>query len=148
MNDMIGKMRDLLKPWMKGTSPLEIRRAILDDVESHVVAVGEGQADLPAQPAARPPAGRRAGGARPLRGRRPRGVGPRAGDRRAPRRTAAARCPPGFDVDVAFDEEAAPPLRRAPLLRRVPEPRGPRRGRGQPALPAAAAAARRGRPWS
>ncbi len=28
MNDMLGKMRDLLKPWMKGTSPLEIRRAM------------------------------------------------------------------------------------------------------------------------
>ena len=43
MNDMMGRMRDLLKPWMRGTSPLEIRRAILDDAESHVVAVGEGK---------------------------------------------------------------------------------------------------------
>jgi hypothetical protein len=47
MNDMLGKMRDLLKPWMKGTSPLEIRRAILDDVESHVIAVGEGKRIFP-----------------------------------------------------------------------------------------------------
>jgi hypothetical protein len=44
---MIGKVRDWLKPWMKGTSPLEIRRAILDDVESHVVAVGEGRRIFP-----------------------------------------------------------------------------------------------------
>lgn len=47
MNDMMGKMRDLLKPWMRGTSPLEIRRAILDDAESHVVAVGEGKRIYP-----------------------------------------------------------------------------------------------------
>jgi hypothetical protein len=47
MNDMMGKMRDLLKPWMKGTSPLEIRRAILDDAESRVVAVGEGKRIYP-----------------------------------------------------------------------------------------------------
>ncbi len=47
MNDMMGKMRDLLKPWMRGTSPLEIRRAILDDTESHVVAVGEGKRIYP-----------------------------------------------------------------------------------------------------
>ncbi len=47
MNDMMGKMRDLLKPWMKGTSPLEIRRAILDDVEGHVIAVGEGKRIFP-----------------------------------------------------------------------------------------------------
>jgi hypothetical protein len=44
---MIGKVRDWLKPWMKGTSPLEIRRAILDDVESHVIAVGEGRRIFP-----------------------------------------------------------------------------------------------------
>src|ERR1700712_2873950 len=44
---MIGKVRDWLKPWMKGSSPLEIRRAILDDVESHVVAVGEGRRIFP-----------------------------------------------------------------------------------------------------
>jgi hypothetical protein len=47
MNDMMGKMRDLLKPWMRGTSPLEIRRAILDDAESRVVAVGEGKRIYP-----------------------------------------------------------------------------------------------------
>ena len=47
MDDMIGKVRDWVKPWMKGTSPLEIRRAILDDVESHVVAVGEGRRIFP-----------------------------------------------------------------------------------------------------
>ena len=34
MNDMMGKMRGWLKPWMTGSSPLEIRRAILDDVEA------------------------------------------------------------------------------------------------------------------
>lgn len=47
MSDMMEKMRDLLKPWMKGTSPLEIRRAILDDAESRVMAVGEGKRIYP-----------------------------------------------------------------------------------------------------
>jgi hypothetical protein len=47
MDDMIGKVRDWLKPWMKGSTPLEIRRAILDDVESHIVAVGEGRRIFP-----------------------------------------------------------------------------------------------------
>ena len=152
MNDMLGKMRDLLKPWMKGTSPLEIRRAILDDVESHVVAVGERQADLPVQPAAGPPAGPRARGARPLRGRRPRGVGPPAGDRRAPRRprlpAAAGRRRRG-----RLRRGGPPPLRRPPLLRRVPQPRGSRRRGDSPvaatATPVAAGpATRRAPPWS
>jgi hypothetical protein len=47
MNDMLGKMRGWLKPWMTGSSPLEIRRAILDDVEGHVIAVGEGKRIFP-----------------------------------------------------------------------------------------------------
>ena len=47
MNELIGKMRDWLKPWMKGTSPLEIRRAILDEVESRVIAVGGGKRLFP-----------------------------------------------------------------------------------------------------
>lgn len=47
MEDMIGKMRDWMKPWMKGTSPLEIRRAVLDEAESKVAAVGEGKRLFP-----------------------------------------------------------------------------------------------------
>ncbi|HEX9940878.1 MAG TPA: FHA domain-containing protein [Thermoanaerobaculia bacterium] len=47
MDDLIGKMRGWLKPWTTGTSPLEIRRAVLDDAEAHVVAVGEGQRIFP-----------------------------------------------------------------------------------------------------
>jgi hypothetical protein len=47
MNDMMGKMRGWLKPWMTGSSPLEIRRAILDDVEARVIAVGEGKRIFP-----------------------------------------------------------------------------------------------------
>jgi len=49
MDDLLGKMRGWLKPWMTGSSPLEIRRAILDDVESRVVAVGEGKRIFPHQ---------------------------------------------------------------------------------------------------
>ena len=47
MDDMIGKMRDWMKPWMKGSSPLEIRRALLDEADSKVVAVGEGKRLFP-----------------------------------------------------------------------------------------------------
>lgn len=47
MKDLLGKVRDILEPWRKGASPLEIRRAILDDVESRVIAVGEGKRLLP-----------------------------------------------------------------------------------------------------
>lgn len=47
MDNVIGKVRDWLKPWMKGASPLEIRRAVLDDAESHVLAVGGGKRVFP-----------------------------------------------------------------------------------------------------
>jgi hypothetical protein len=47
MDELIGKVRDFLKPWMKGTSPLEIRRAVLDDAEGRIVAVGEGKRVFP-----------------------------------------------------------------------------------------------------
>lgn len=47
MDDMLGKVRDWMKPWMKGTSPLEIRRAVLDDAEARVIAVGEGKRIFP-----------------------------------------------------------------------------------------------------
>lgn len=47
MDDMIGKVRDWMKPWMKGTSPLEIRRAVLDEAESKVAAVGGGKRLFP-----------------------------------------------------------------------------------------------------
>ncbi len=47
MEDMLGKMRDWMKPWMKGTAPLEIRRAVLDEAESKVAAVGEGKRLFP-----------------------------------------------------------------------------------------------------
>jgi hypothetical protein len=107
MNDMLGKMRDLLKPWMKGTSPLEIRRAILDDVEDHVVAVGDGKRIFPynllrvhllvAEPDERV---------------RFEAVVREGWDlrREVGERLAARGCSPaqGVDVEVAFDEEAHP----------------------------------------
>lgn len=107
MNDMMGKMRDLLKPWMKGTSPLEIRRAILDDVEGRVIAVGEGKRIFPnnllrvhllaadAEERVRFEAVVRE--AWDLK----REISERLADRGCP-------LPAGFDVEVAFDEEAHP----------------------------------------
>ena len=47
MSDLLGKMRGWIKPWTTGTSPLEIRRAVLDDAEAHVIAVGEGRRIFP-----------------------------------------------------------------------------------------------------
>ncbi len=47
MSDLFTRMRDWLKPWTTGTSPLEIRRAVLDDAESRVIAVGEGRRIFP-----------------------------------------------------------------------------------------------------
>jgi hypothetical protein len=107
MNDMMGKMRDLLKPWMRGTSPLEIRRAILDDAESRVVAVGEGKRIYPhnhlrvhllvPDPEERV---------------RFEAVVREAWDlqREIAERLAERGCPlpAGFQVEVAFDEEAHP----------------------------------------
>jgi len=47
MTDLFDKVRGWIKPWTTGTSPLEIRRAVLDDAEAHVVAVGEGKRLFP-----------------------------------------------------------------------------------------------------
>ncbi len=107
MNDMLGKMRDLLKPWMKGTSPLEIRRAILDDVEDHVVAVGDGKRIFPynllrvhllvAEPDERVRFEAVVREGWDLR----REIGERLAARGCP-------LPQGVDVEVAFDEETHP----------------------------------------
>jgi len=47
MADLLGKFRDLLKPYRRGTAPLEIRRAVLDEVESRVVSGGVGKRVFP-----------------------------------------------------------------------------------------------------
>ena len=47
MADFLDKMRDLLKPYRKGTEPLEIRRAILDEVQSRVISAGVGKRVFP-----------------------------------------------------------------------------------------------------
>jgi hypothetical protein len=47
MADFLDKMRDLLKPYRKGTEPLEIRRAILDEVQSRVISAGVGKRLFP-----------------------------------------------------------------------------------------------------
>jgi hypothetical protein len=107
MNDMMGKMRDLLKPWMKGTSPLEIRRAVLDDVESHVIAVGEGKRIFPHNRLRlhllTPDPDERARFEAVVREGwdLKREIAERLADRGCP-------VPAGFDVEVAFDEETHP----------------------------------------
>ncbi len=47
MTDLFDKVRGWIKPWTTGTSPLEIRRAVLEDAEEHVVSVGEGRRMFP-----------------------------------------------------------------------------------------------------
>jgi hypothetical protein len=107
MNDFIGKMRDWLKPWMKGASPLEIRRAILDDMESRVIAVGGGKRLFPfnhlrvhllaPEPHVRAELEAVAREGWNLK-------------QEAAARLRERDCPvpAGFDVEVAFDEEAGP----------------------------------------
>lgn len=148
MSDMMGKMRDLLKPWMRGTSPLEVRRAILDDAESHVVAVGEGRRIYPhnrlrvhllvPDPEERV---------------RFEAVVREAWDlqREIAERLAERGCPlpAGFAVEVAFDEETHPRygdrrfyveyLNEAPAAAAPPTP-GPSGFSGLSGIPTAAAA--------
>lgn len=47
MSDLFTKVRGWIKPWTTGTSPLEIRRAVIEDAEDHVIAVGEGRRLFP-----------------------------------------------------------------------------------------------------
>jgi hypothetical protein len=47
MTDLLAKMRGWLKPWTTGTSPLEIRRAVLDDASARILAVGDGKRLFP-----------------------------------------------------------------------------------------------------
>jgi len=107
MDDLLGKMRGWLKPWMTGSSPLEIRRAILDDVEARVIAVGEGKRIFPnnllrvhllvPDPEERVRFEAVAREAWDLE----RDIGERLADRGCP-------LPAGFGVEVAFDEEPHP----------------------------------------
>jgi FHA domain-containing protein len=46
-NEIVDKIRGWIKPWMKGTEPLEIRRAVLEDAESRVVPAGGGKRLFP-----------------------------------------------------------------------------------------------------
>ncbi len=135
MSDFLGKMRDLLKPWMKGTSPLEIRRAILDDVESRVIAVGGGKRLFPfnrlrvhlltPEPRVRTELEAVVREGWNLKDE----VAARLRERDCP-------VPPGLAVDVAFDEAASPNFAERRFwveyakAEAAPEPR--RRGRGPP----------------
>ncbi len=51
MDSWIDRIRDIkdraLRPWDRGTEPLEIRRAVLEDAASHVVAAGGGKRVFP-----------------------------------------------------------------------------------------------------
>jgi hypothetical protein len=47
LNDLVGKFRRLMRPWETGTEPLEVRRAVLEEIEGRVVAVGGGRRVFP-----------------------------------------------------------------------------------------------------
>ena len=47
MANWMDKLRGLVKPWTTGTEPMELRRAVLDDVESRVVTAGGGKRVFP-----------------------------------------------------------------------------------------------------
>lgn len=47
MTSFLDRMKDLLKPYMKGTEPLEIRRAVLEEIGSRVISAGSGKRLFP-----------------------------------------------------------------------------------------------------
>ncbi len=47
MANWMDKLRGLVKPWTTGTEPMELRRAVLDDVESRVATAGSGKRVFP-----------------------------------------------------------------------------------------------------
>lgn len=47
MANLMDKLRGWMRPWTTGTEPMELRRAILDDVESRVVSAGAGKRVFP-----------------------------------------------------------------------------------------------------
>src|SRR5262245_5753683 len=107
MASWMDKLRGLVKPWTTGTEPMELRRAVLDDVESKVVTAGGGKrifpfnrlevrllADTPEQREALEAIVREAWDLR-------RDVADRL-------RESGASAPPGLQVDVQVTEEARP----------------------------------------
>lgn len=47
LTDLIYRLRRLMRPWEAGTEPLEVRRAVLEEIEGRVVAVGGGRRVFP-----------------------------------------------------------------------------------------------------
>src|ERR1700732_2724461 len=47
MERIFDKLRQWRRPWTSGTEPLEIHRALLEDIEAQVVAVGGGRRIFP-----------------------------------------------------------------------------------------------------
>jgi len=109
MSNWMDKLRGLMKPWTTGTEPMELRRAVLDDVESRVVIAGSGKrvfpynrlevlllADSPEQREALEAVAREAWDLKHE-------IADRLHDR-------GASAPPGLDVDVQVIEQARPEL--------------------------------------
>jgi hypothetical protein len=107
MVSWMDKLRGLMKPWTTGTEPMELRRSVLDDVESRVATAGGGKrifpynrlevrllADSPEQREALEAVVREAWDLRH-----------EVADRLRDRGSAA---PPGLEVDVQVTEEAGP----------------------------------------
>lgn len=49
LDDLLGTLRRWSRPWETGSEPLEVRRALLEEVERQVVAVGGGRRVFPFQ---------------------------------------------------------------------------------------------------
>ena len=107
MANWMDKLRGLVKPWTTGTEPMELRRAVLDDVESKIVTAGGGKrvfpfnrlevrllADNPEQREALEAIVREAWDLRH-----------EVADRL---RESGSAAPPGMEVDVQVTEEARP----------------------------------------
>src|SRR5262245_7894182 len=47
LEDLLAKLRRWTRPWETGASPMELRRAVLEEIEGRVVAVGGGRRIFP-----------------------------------------------------------------------------------------------------
>lgn len=109
MANLMDKLRGWMRPWTTGTEPMELRRAILEDVESRVVSAGGGKRIFPynrlevrllaAGPREREELEAIVGGVWDLR----REITDRLRDH-------GSAVPPGLEVEVSVTEEAAPEL--------------------------------------
>lgn len=136
LGDILKKIRHWVRPWEMGTEPMEVRRAVLEEIEARVVAAGGGKRVFPYN---RVRVHLLVGGADE---RAQLEAVVREGwnleeEVRRRIRERGAEPPPGFSVEVAYTEEAGPEFggRHFHVAYERIEAEGPRPGEaGRPLL--------------